>query len=233
MGSKIIHTVNGCQLTLSEASCKYNLHRNTLMSRMFKYGLSLEDAIFNFCSKRSRISKGDRFGHLVATGNTIRNPDGNMRYEVLCDCGRITNSLGLVLKKRKSNAACNMDGCQHSSTILHGMSKTKEYNTWINIKNRCRNKKNKAYKYYGLVGIDISDEFHESFVVFLSHVGLAPSKLHSMDRIDNLKGYIRGNLRWATKKEQMNNQRDVTTLTLEIIRLKGILGEHKIFHENR
>jgi len=41
----------------------------------------------------------------------------------------------------------------------------------------------------------------------LSALGPKPTPEHSLDRIDNDKGYIPGNLRWATKKEQSSNRR--------------------------
>ena len=42
---------------------------------------------------------------------------------------------------------------------------------------------------------------------FIAEVGLRPSKLYSIDRIDNNRGYEPGNVRWATKQEQSDNRR--------------------------
>jgi len=228
MVSSITHIVKDGNLTLREASSKYNIPVSTLKSRMFKNELSLEDAIFNNITKRARIIKGDRFGHLVATGNTISNPHGNMSYEVVCDCGNIINVLGIVLKSGKSKTACNMAGCSYSRSIRHGVSKTKEHNAWINIKQRCYNKDNSAYPYYGGIGITMSDEFLNDVSAFLEHIGKAPSPTHSVDRIDGSKGYERGNLKWSTKTEQSNNQRRVNDLTMEIKRLKDLLDVNDI-----
>ena len=42
---------------------------------------------------------------------------------------------------------------------------------------------------------------------FLADVGRKPSPKHTLDRIDNDKGYEPGNCRWATWKEQRANRR--------------------------
>lgn len=44
------------------------------------------------------------------------------------------------------------------------------------------------------------------FEQFLSDMGLPPSLKHSLDRIDNTKGYHPENVRWATPEEQNNNK---------------------------
>jgi hypothetical protein len=39
-------------------------------------------------------------------------------------------------------------------------------------------------------------------------MGMAPSKLHSIDRIDVNEGYCKNNCRWAGNKDQQNNKTD-------------------------
>lgn len=41
----------------------------------------------------------------------------------------------------------------------------------------------------------------------LDNLGSKPTADHSLDRIDNNRGYEPGNLRWATREEQARNKR--------------------------
>lgn len=43
---------------------------------------------------------------------------------------------------------------------------------------------------------------------------MRPSREHSIDRIDNERGYESGNIRWATSKEQITNRRKIGTLSM-------------------
>lgn len=89
----------------------------------------------------------------------------------------------------------------------HGMHGTKEYRAWQNMKLRCLDPDNHGYKDYGGRGITICDEWKGSFISFFKSVGLAPSKKHQLDRIDNEGNYEPGNCRWATSHQQRINQR--------------------------
>ena len=85
---------------------------------------------------------------------------------------------------------------------LHGV--------FANQKSRCFSKNNKQYPSYGGRGIVISDEFKDNFLLWYNYVMSLPNaakKSHSIDRINNDKGYERGNMRWATYYQQATNKR--------------------------
>ena len=65
---------------------------------------------------------------------------------------------------------------------------------------------------YDHVDIDPSwDEFEN----FLRDMGKKPSPLHTLDRIDNDKGYGPENCRWATRSEQTWNRRVCIKLVVD------------------
>lgn len=82
-------------------------------------------------------------------------------------------------------------------------------------KNRILNPKNKDYPKYGGRGLTWESDW-DDFDTFISEVGMRPTPKHTLERIDNDKGYIRGNVRWATKREQDRNKR-----TNNIVEFRG------------
>jgi hypothetical protein len=96
-----------------------------------------------------------------------------------------------------------------------------EYNAWKSAKNRCHNPKYQHYPNWGGRGITMCDEWRSDFAAFFSHIGVRPTPgvegPYSLDRIDNDKGYVSGNVRWASKRQQANNtSRTVNTQLVEI-----------------
>jgi hypothetical protein len=92
--------------------------------------------------------------------------------------------------------------------------KTKEYYTWGCLKSRCLNPNDRSYHRYGGRGITVHADWIKSFDAFLEHVGPAPTPKHTIDRIDNARGYEPGNVRWATQTEQQRNRSSNRVLTL-------------------
>jgi hypothetical protein len=113
--------------------------------------------------------------------------------------GKISKSCGCIKNKDKFNPA-----------YKHGASKRKNttllYMIWLNMKQRCSNPKNKAYKYYGKQGISVYKEWLEYIIFRDWSLKNGYKEGLSIDRIDNKKGYHPENCRWITRSENSKNK---------------------------
>lgn len=101
--------------------------------------------------------------------------------------------------------------------IKHGHCRrgrrSKEWSAWNAMIRRCKYPSMDRYYRYGGRGIKIYQRWLDSFQAFLDDVGYAPSKKHSIDRIDNNGDYIPDNVRWATNSEQLKNSTKARFIT--------------------
>ena len=88
----------------------------------------------------------------------------------------------------------------------HGMSRTKLYQTWSDMKQRCNNKKNAFYYRYGGRGIRVCEEWltFEPFMEWALANGYREDL--TIDRIDNDGNYCPDNCKWSTQREQSMNK---------------------------
>jgi hypothetical protein len=87
------------------------------------------------------------------------------------------------------------------------MAWPKEYRAWHNMKNRCFNPRIPAFRNYGGRGITVCLPWEISFAQFFSDIGPAPSRRHTLGRVNNDGNYEPGNVRWETWTEQQKNRR--------------------------
>lgn len=84
------------------------------------------------------------------------------------------------------------------------------YNLWHAVRSRCK-PGGKDYKHYSSRGIRVYSLWERDYPAFkrwiLENIGERPSPKHSIDRMDNDGNYEPGNLRWATQRVQVFNQR--------------------------
>ena len=131
-----------------------------------------------------------------------------------CDCGNemVTRGSSLSVGGVKSCGCYTREIMSKVTTarnLKHGQSRrksrTRTYQIWVQLPHR---------RFYKLQP-PVCSRWRKSFTAFLSDMGACPTPKHTIDRIDNGKGYAPSNCRWATMKEQQNNRTNNRRLILD------------------
>jgi hypothetical protein len=174
---------------------------------------------------------GQRFGALTVRYVTT-NKERSM-WACVCDCGNSSVVMPFNLSSGKTTSCgCKQDRMRKNlwklalpTRITHGHTRggtiTAEYAVWHGMVQRCVDPNTRGWKNYGGRGIGVCEHWRHSFEQFLTDMGKRPEGL-TLERVDNNDGYVcpicrppHGNCTWATKSEQIKNQR------------------HEYFHEKR
>jgi hypothetical protein len=147
---------------------------------------------------------GRRFGRLVVQGREENNHRGQSRWRVVCDCGQSIVASGSHLASGHTRSC----GCLTRDTTIarstkHGQGgrahRTRAYTAWKEMNRRVR----RDPHYVGLV--EVCAEWATNFSAFHAEVGPCPDG-YELDRVDNSKGYVPGNVRWVNETTQSRNR---------------------------
>lgn len=143
-----------------------------------------------------------------------------------CDCGNEK----VVKKSSLTSGATISCGCEHKKRAseraknnkTHGMTGTRFYRIYKNMKRRCYDENDNQYHNYGGRGIKVSEEWltFENFMNDMYNSYIEFEKEHgrdsaSLDRLDSDKNYSKDNCRWATDLEQARNRKDNISVVVD------------------
>ena len=161
---------------------------------------------------RKFYALGTRFGMLTVVEN-LPSRNGKAMARCQCDCGKIWKGRIDAIKGREA-ASC---GCRKSlppRNDKHGMSHSKLYGVWSQMRNRCNNPNDSSYTRYGGRGISVCPEWDEAATFISWALKSGYTEGLQIDRIDNDKGYSSDNCRFVTRKENCRNRRTNRHVTI-------------------
>jgi hypothetical protein len=171
---------------------------------------------------------GSKYGRLTVLRyvSTRLTPNGSRRYlyDCECSCGVVKQfAISSLRSGRTKSCGCFFYETRRSC-MKHGATKdgklTPEWRAWQYMLTRATNPNYINAEHYVGRGIGVCDDWKyggdgHGFERFLAHVGPKPSQHHSLDRVDNDKGYEPGNVRWATTPAQARNKSTNRIVTID------------------
>lgn len=151
------------------------------------------------------IPEGTVFTLFTVLGEAKPDKDNRPRVRAVCACG----TQKIVYVRHLKSGASRSCGCKQWDG-KHHRSKTRQYNIWSAMIQRCHNPNSQNFENYGGRGIHVCEEWRNSFDQFFSDMGDMESigANLTIDRIDNSVGYKKSNCRWATRRDQSRNLRN-------------------------
>lgn len=164
------------------------------------------------------IPVGRKFGRLTFIKRV--QVGGALKCLCRCECG----TEKVVYRGKLTTGATKSCGClrhrtgSEASAFKHGHAtggaRSPTLSVWSNMIDRCSRPAHTEWRNYGGRGVSVCARW-KNFSLFLADMGERPSAQHTLDRVDNDRGYSPENCRWATRKEQMRNTRQNDLLIVD------------------
>jgi hypothetical protein len=137
----------------------------------------------------------------------------NAYWVCVCQCGKEKAVAATSLKNGQS-LSCGCVRRETKPALTHGMTYSPTWRSWTKMKQRAGMNKRQKHHEHLYSHVD-ADPCWASFEEFLKDMGERPSRAHSLDRIDNSKGYWKDNCRWVTQAVQSGNRRNNIVVELD------------------
>lgn len=159
------------------------------------------------------VEAGTIFGKLTVVEEVEPHvyPNGTKRrkFKLLCECGSTTIA-NINNLKTGTTTSC---GCARAT---HGMSDTRQYQCWADMKVRCDNPEHDWYSEYGGRGITYDPKW-KTFEGFWEDMQSGYADNLTLNRVDNDGPYCKSNCEWAIMTDQNHNRRKRGSTHLSVI----------------
>lgn len=155
-----------------------------------------------------------RFGRWIVIGFAGQRKNLSMWY-CRCTCPLAAEKIVYgtsLLRGQSISCGCYQRENAKTKATTHGLSRTREFQSWRSARDRCFNPSNKNYRHYGGRGITMCDEWRDSPAQFVADMGPRPEGTE-LDRIDVNGNYEKSNCRWADDRTSSQNQRRAIIIT--------------------
>ena len=168
-----------------------------------------------YCDRKSleeRYPIGTQINDFVVIGYNKSETNRGLIMKCLV-CGKEKVVQPVNMNKSGSTITSHSQCSRSAYANYNGLSTVhpRLFSIWHNMNERIYNENFQSYARYGAMGLTCDYNNFEDFLndlgaSYYEHVAIYGEKDTSLDRINNSIGYVKGNLRWATKAEQVQNR---------------------------